>query len=409
MSSDVIPIGSMVPLTGASAADGREFANGVQLAVEEVNSNGGILGKPLKPIYVDTHDQTSESVTIAARQLINEHGVHAIINGYNIGAHNAEYEPIADSGTIYIHHNTLLQHHDTVMQDPDRYFGCFMGDPADYWYGQGFIKFISWLRDTGQWRPESNRLAIISGSRPYSIVVANAMRSVAEDFGWDVVLGPEIVRTPTTDWRTVLDSVRKVRPAVLANTHFYARDIAHFQMQFLESPINCLVYLQYGAMHRTFIELAEKAAEGVIVGTVIGLLDDEIGRAFGVKYRQRFGQDSTPEVGCLPHSSVHHFALAAAAAGGTGAPYDFAQNRRVSERLKQIIYRSASGIIRYHHKWQAAVPYPDATADPSLGVPHLFYQIQDYQKHQSLIAPEPYNTGRFRLPPWMDRSGGPKA
>ena len=163
MSSDVIPIGSMVPLTGASAADGREFANGVQLAVEEVNSNVGILGKPLKPIYVDTHDQTSESVTIAARQLINEHGVHAIINGYNIGAHNAEYEPIADSGTIYIHHNTLLQHHDTVMQDPDRYFGCFMGDPADYWYGQGFIKFISWLRDTGQWRPESNRLAIISG------------------------------------------------------------------------------------------------------------------------------------------------------------------------------------------------------------------------------------------------------
>nr|WP_309402206.1 ABC transporter substrate-binding protein [Aminobacter niigataensis]WMD00146.1 ABC transporter substrate-binding protein [Aminobacter niigataensis] len=406
MSNEPIPIGSMVPLTGASAADGREFQHGVQLAVEEINASGGILGRMLEPIYVDTRDQSAECVTAAARQLIGDHGVHAIINGYNIGAHNAEYEPIADSGIIYIHHNTLLQHHDTVMQDPDRYFNCFMGDPADYWYGQGFIKFISWLRDTGQWRPESNRLAIISGSRPYSIVIANAMRSVAEDFGWNVVLGPEIVRTPTTEWRGVLDAVRKARPSVLANTHFYARDIAHFQKQFLESPINCLVYLQYGAMHKTFTELAGKAAEGVVVGTVIGLLDDEIGRSFAVKYRQRFGQDSTPEVGCLPHSSVHHFALAAAAAGGTGAPNDFEQNQRVAAKLKQIIYRSVAGIIRYHPKWQAAVPYPDATADPSLGVPHLFYQIQDYQKDQALIAPEPYNTGRFRLPTWMTRSGG---
>lgn len=399
-----IPLGSMVPLTAASAADGREFQNGVQLAVEEVNASGGILGRILEPIYVDTRDQSAEAVTAAARHLILNHGVHAIINGYNIGAQNAEYEPIADSGIIYINHNTLLQHHDTVMEDPERYFGCFMGDPADYWYGQGFIKFISWLRDTGQWRPESNGLGIISGSRPYSIVIANAMRSTAEEFGWKVVFGPEIVHTPTTDWRNVLDRVRQVRPAVLANTHFYARDIAYFQKQFMESPINCLVYLQYGAMHKTFTELAQKAAEGVVVGTVIGLLDDEIGNAFRQRYRARFGPTSTPEVGCLPYSSVHHFALAAAAAGGTGPPDDFVQNRRVALKLREIIYRSVAGAIRYHPKWQAAVPYPDATNDPSLGVPHLFYQIQDYQKEQALIAPAPYNTGRFRVPPWVRRS-----
>ena len=49
----------------------------------------------------------------------------------------------------------------------------------------------------------------------------------------------------------------------------------------------------------------------------------------------------------------------------------------------------------------ALIPYPDLAHDPSLGMPHLFYQIQDPDREQALIAPEPYNTERFILPPWM--------
>ncbi len=398
--SDMIPIGSMVPLSGASAPDGREFRNGLILAIEELNAEGGILGRKLEPFFVDTNDQSAEAVTAAARELLRKHKVHAIINGYNIGSQNAEYEPIADAGIIHIHHNTLLQHHDTVMGNPDRYFGCFMSDPADYWYGQGFIKFISWLRDSGQWRPESNRLAIISGSRPYSIVTANAMRASAADFGWTVCFGPEIVKTPTTDWQSAIDRARETRPAILANTHFYAADIAYFQKQFARKPINCLVYLQWGGMHRTFLEIAGASARGAIVGTVVGLIHDDYGMNFCKRYRTRFGPASTPEVGALPYSSMHHYAIAAAVAGGTGAPHEFNQNRKVAHRLKDITYRSVLGTIHYHPQWQAAVPYPDATNDPSRGMPHLFYQVQGEKNELVAIAPVPYNIGQFEMPPW---------
>lgn len=400
--SEVIPIGSMVPLSGASSADGREFRNGLIFAIEELNARGGILGHALKPYFIDTRNQTANDVASAARELISKRGVHAIINGYNIGAQNAEYEPIADAGIIYIHHNTLLQHHDTVMDNPERYFGCFMSDPAEYWYGQGFIKFITWLRDSGQWRPESNRIAIISGSRPYSIVTANAMRSCAAEFGWSVVFGPEVVKTPTSEWQSVIERARATRPAILANTHFYAGDIAHFQKQFARNPINCLVYLQYGGMHRTFIDIAGQAAEGVIVGTVVGLIHDDDGAEYTRRYRERFGLSSTPEVGALSYSAMHHFALAASMAGGTAPPYEFTQNRKVAQQLLAITYRSVLGSINYHLKWQAAIPYPDITRDPSRGMPHLFYQVQDYRKDQVIIAPVPYNTGRFQCPPWLN-------
>lgn len=402
----MIPIGSMVPLTGPSSADGQEFRNGFTLAVEEINARGGILGRQIVPHFVDTRTQSAEEVVRAARGLIDDHQVHAIINGYNIGPQNSEYEPIADAGIIYIHHNTLLQHHDTVMSDPERYYCCFMGDPAEYWYGQGFIKLISWLRDSGQWQPRNNRIAIVSGAKPYSIVIANAMATCAKQFGWTLAYGPLIVPAPIASWNAQLEEIRRVDPAVLANTHFYAGDLARFHMQFIENPIPCLLYLQYGALHRTFLDIVGDKARGAIVGTVIGLLRDDLGKRFASRYRQRFGEHSTPEVGCQPYTSLHHYAIAAAIAGGTGGPGAFEQNRRISEQLKAVPFRSVSGTICYHPEWQAAVPYPDAVNDPSLGLPHLFYQIYNSGREQALIAPQPYNESNFEIPPWlMDYEG----
>lgn len=394
----------MVPLTGPSAADGAEFRKGLILAIEELNARGGLLGKPLRPIFADTSGQSAEEVVAAARWLIEKHHAHAIVCGYNIGAQNSEYEPVADAGVIYVHSNTLLQHHDTVMSDPGRYFGVFMADPADYWYGPGFIKFISWLRDTGEWTPRSDRLAIISGSKPYSIVIARAMAATAEAYGWHVCYGPDIVQTPTTQWRHVLERVRATDPAVIANTHFYAGDLAYFQRQFMEKPMDCIVYLQYGATNRTFTDIAQDASVGVIVSSVVGLLRDEMGREFEQRYNARFGPGSSAMIGCQTYSNMHHYAVAAAIAGGAGAPGDFAQNRKVADAMRRMIYRSVQGTIRYHPEWQAVAPYPVVTRDPSMGMPHIFYQIQDHRKPLSMIAPEPYNTERFVTPPWIWRA-----
>ena len=401
MTNGTIPIGSMVPLSGPSAADGKEFRNGIQMAADEINTRGGILGKKIEMHFEDTGTQSAPEVVHAANRLINENGVHAIVNGYNIGSQNSEYEVIADAGIIYIHHNTLLQHHDTVMSDPDRYFGCFMGDPAEYWYGQGFIKFISWLRDTGQWEPRNRRIAIVSGNKPYSVVIANAMASASPQFGWKLVKRPIVVSSPTENWGEILDEIRGYDPAVLAITQFYSGDLARFQLKFMENPIPSLLYLQYGALHKTFTDIVGDKGKGVIVGTMIGLPRDEIGENFARAYRDRFGPNSTPEVGCQPYTSLHHYAIAAAIAGRTGAPGEAKINRTVAKCLMDYPYRSVSGTIRFHPKWQAAVPYPDAAHDPSLGLPHLFYQVRGPDQKQALIAPEPYADSQFELPPWL--------
>jgi branched-chain amino acid transport system substrate-binding protein len=47
------------------------------------------------------------------------------------------------------------------------------------------------------------------------------------------------------------------------------------------------------------------------------------------------------------------------------------------------------------------VPYPDQVADPSLGMPHLFYQVQAVTGRLALVAPAPYNVDKFVLPSWF--------
>ena len=63
------------------------------------------------------------------------------------------------------------------------------------------------------------------------------MASCAKQFGWTPAYGPNIAGAPITDWKPLLEEVRAVDPAVLANTHFYAGDLARFHLQFIDDPI----------------------------------------------------------------------------------------------------------------------------------------------------------------------------
>lgn len=395
-----IPIGSMCPLTGPAASDGQGYKRGVALAIEEINDLGGILGRPLEHHVVDTKNMSASEVVAAANFLIDRHECHAIVNGYNIGPNDAEYEPIADAGIMYLHTNTSIQHHNTVKSNPDRYFSCFMADPAEYWYGPGYIQMLADLRDSGAWKPHNNKIAIIVGSIPYSIVIANAMKEAAAEKGFEVVFD-EVVQTPTTEWGPVLSKIRRLNPAAIANTHFFAGDIAQCQLQFAENPTNSLFYYQYGALQKDFRDIAGDASVGVLTGTVDGLLSDEYAQPYVDAHAKKYGAESDPQPGALSYGPMMHYALAAAMAGGTGEPGNHEQNRKIATALKRFTFRGPTGSYWYHPEFQATLPYPTYTRDPSLGHPHMLQQIQDKNKPPVVVYPEPYNVGNFQLPPWF--------
>lgn len=395
-----IPIGAGIPLTGWAAADGIEFKRATEMAQDEINASGGILGRPIEVFIEDTKNQGADNIIPAMQRLIDRHNVHAIVNGYNTGAVCAEYDTIADVGIPYIHHNTDIVHHQVVAGDPERYFSIFMGDPAEYWYGEGLLAFLNNLEAGGEWKPENKKIAIVTGSQNYSVVIADAIRDKAAEYGWEISLYETVV-VPISEWGPTLAKLREDPPAVIAVTHWVPQDLAQFMLQFAPNPINSLVYMQYGPSLAAFREIGGESVNGVLYSTVIASLRDEIGEKFNNAYRARFGEDSSPLTAAQVYDSMHYYAVAAALAGGSGEPGDFEQNMKVSDRLRNMIYRGVMGTTRFFIPEQAAIPYPDAINDPSLGMPHQYLQHQDYTQEPTLIAPEPYVTGPFKLPPWF--------
>ncbi|OYR19625.1 periplasmic binding family protein, partial [Brucella grignonensis] len=126
------------------------------------------------------------------------------------------------------------------------------GDPAEYFYGTAFVDMLSQLRDSGQWEPINNKIAIVAGSFPYSQVVAQAIVEAAPGQGWEVAFGPETVAVPTTEWGSVISRVREANVAAIANTHFFASDIAAFTTQFTSNPTNSLLWFPFGALFKAF-------------------------------------------------------------------------------------------------------------------------------------------------------------
>ncbi len=400
--SGTIKIGQMASLTGPLAVDGVEHRNGLAMACEEINAAGGILGMTVEPVTLDSANQTAEEVSSAANLLIDREGVSAIVNGYNVGANQAEYDAIADAGIIYIHYNTSIGHHEVYESDPERYFGIFMADPAEYYYGVGLPVMLDRIRKQGAWKPENNKIALVTGSLPYSIVISNAIRETAPQYGFEVSF-EEVVPVPTTEWGAVLNKVRADAPAVIANTHFFPGDLAQCQVQFAQNPTNSLVYYQYGPLLKAFSDLAGEAARGVLTSSVIGILPDELGTAFRKTYQEKFGASAEADPGASTYSEMYHYALAAALAGGAGEPGNVDQNRKIAANLRRFTYRAPFGTLRYDPRFNAAIPYPTLSNDPSLAMPHLLYQVKDPAAAvpKQLIYPEPYNEAEFELPPWF--------
>lgn len=76
-----IKVGLIAPLTGDAAVYGEPLANVVRLAVEEINAQNGVAGRPLEVIYEDGKCNGTDAAN-ATQKLVNVDGVKAIIGGF---------------------------------------------------------------------------------------------------------------------------------------------------------------------------------------------------------------------------------------------------------------------------------------------------------------------------------------
>ncbi|HFQ4947509.1 substrate-binding protein [Vibrio vulnificus] len=67
-----IKIGAVLPLTGTFAVYGEQAVRGAELAVEQINAKGGVLGRPLELVIRDNATDPAKTVKYSRELILNE-------------------------------------------------------------------------------------------------------------------------------------------------------------------------------------------------------------------------------------------------------------------------------------------------------------------------------------------------
>ena len=94
---DVIKIGAVGPLTGASSNGGNDELNGKQMAVDEYNEAGGYNGIQVELLSEDDASEPSQSAS-AVTKLITQDDVVAIVGAHNSNCTLADMEVLTRYG-----------------------------------------------------------------------------------------------------------------------------------------------------------------------------------------------------------------------------------------------------------------------------------------------------------------------
>jgi branched-chain amino acid transport system substrate-binding protein len=173
-SGEAIEIGALMPLTGDLQAYGESAMNGINLAIEEINAAGGVLGRPIQLAIGDTQTAPQTSID-AAQRLVSVSGVQAVIGPMSSG----EAIPVAESVTS---RNKVLQISNSAtsplisdLNDDDFMFRTV---PSDAYQGVALSEVV---RQRGL-----NNLAIIYINNDYGQGLAESFQEAFEAEGGQI-------------------------------------------------------------------------------------------------------------------------------------------------------------------------------------------------------------------------------
>jgi len=93
--------GEVIPLTGGSAFTGADMARGTDVAVEEINESGGVLGRTLKIIREDSESRPAGGIT-AVHKLVDVNRVPIMLGAYSSSVSLAIGEYTNKKKTIHL-------------------------------------------------------------------------------------------------------------------------------------------------------------------------------------------------------------------------------------------------------------------------------------------------------------------
>jgi branched-chain amino acid transport system substrate-binding protein len=285
LAADSIKIGTFLAVTGPASFLGDPELKTLQLYVDEMNKQGGLLGRPVELIHYDTGGNAKEAVSFFKR-LVNKDQVDVIVGGSSSGESLAVM-PLAESEQIpFVSMAGAVK----IIEPVQKW--TFKTPHTDR---MAAAKIYTDIKRRGL-----TRVALISGDGGFDKSGREESLKLAPEYGIEIV-ADESYGNKDTDMTAQLTKIRDSGAQAILNFGF-GTGPAIVTKNARQLGIELPLYQSHGVASKKYIELAGNAAEGVRLPASALLVPDKLADsdpqkpallAYQQKYQAAYGDVST--------------------------------------------------------------------------------------------------------------------
>ncbi|OZI25217.1 ABC transporter substrate-binding protein [Bordetella genomosp. 7] len=248
-----VKVGVINSLSGNFAAFGQRYNTGMQVALEEINANGGINGQKLELIVQD--DRSDAQSALAAVESLNKQGVPLIIGSYASGI-TGPMSKLASRQKIPL---IVLGSADDSITKPGSPW-VFRAKHNSTIVANVYFDYFDYLRKSNG---DLKKIAIMHGNGAWPTSVSEEGARQAEKRGYKIV-GKQAYDQGTTDFRPILNKFRADEPDILL-TSSYADDGIAIARQIKEVGLNAqVVAIDTASSMISFIQQVGPQSENIV-------------------------------------------------------------------------------------------------------------------------------------------------
>jgi branched-chain amino acid transport system substrate-binding protein len=337
--SDPIKVGTLEALTGPGAAFGTNMLQGLQMAVDDINAAGGLVGRKVEIISIDDAAQPAQSVSAMTR-LIHQDKVDIVIGGWGSATVLANFKVAEKAGVPYIE--------------------CGASNPRVTRGNNNQWTFANIQNDEKQCIVVSKlaiekghkRIAILHDRNDFGRGGRDEFSKGLKQFGNLEPVVVESYQMGDKDFNAQLIKIREAKPDALGlfGTLVEAAAIA---IQMKKLGMNLPIFSMAGIANVNYIKLGGEAVEGTILAAHFNRELSPETEAWAKKYEEKFKQATViadPNSAWMSYSAgANCFPAAVKMAGSM-------DKTKVRDALRKIRWRDyGQGIDNYFDAEHAVV------------------------------------------------------
>jgi branched-chain amino acid transport system substrate-binding protein len=274
--AETIKIGLLAPLTGFAAADGASVKNSVELAVEKVNKEGGLLGKKVELVVYDDRADAKDAVALA-QKLIQQDKVAGLVAGSYSMPTRAVAPLFQDEGIPLVAAYAI--HPDVTKAGDFNFRNGFLGAVEGRAAAHTAVELL-----------KARKIALLTSDNDFGRTLAEGFNEYMTKFGKGKA---EVVIALTypmqeKDFKPYLTKIKELNPDVIFSSGYYFQT-GPVLKQARELGMKTQIIGEEGADSPKTLEIAGEAAEGFVIVTNLNRDDKrpEV-QAYLKEYESRF-------------------------------------------------------------------------------------------------------------------------